>query len=325
MEKILVTGAAGFIGSSLVDRLLILGHEVIGVDNFSTGQREFIAPALTNSRFTLVEGDLLDPSLLDQIMPGVDSVYHLAANADIRGGLTHPKKDLEQNTFVTFNVLESMRRSGVRRIIFSSTAAALGEPDVFPTPETCPLPMQTSLYGASKMACEGLISSYCEGYGFEGYVFRFVSILGPRYPHGHVFDFVKHLLNDNKKLVVLGDGTQRKSYLHISDCVSALIKICQELRIARDSKHHFQTYHLGVEDYCRVSQSAGWIIDELKFSPQIEYTGGDRGWVGDNPFVFLDVKKALATGWHPSFGIEQSIRETARWLSSNQWIFSSRS
>ena len=152
--KYLVTGAAGFIGSSLVDRLLGQGHEVIGVDNFSTGLREFLVSAQANQRFSFIEGDLLEPTLLATVIPGVDAVFHLAANADIRGGLEHPRKDLEQNTIVTFNVLEAMRQFGIRRIIFSSTAAALGEPEVFPTPENCALPAQTSLYGASKMACE---------------------------------------------------------------------------------------------------------------------------------------------------------------------------
>jgi UDP-glucose 4-epimerase len=320
----LVTGCGGFIGSNLVDKLLELGHSVVGIDNFSTGQSRFLTNALCHSKFKLLEIDLLNFDIAKDALSGVDVVFHLAANADIRDGLNHPFKDLEQNSIATFKVLEAMRSADVRRIVFSSTAAALGEPDIFPTPESCPIPIQTSLYGASKMACEGLISSYCEGFGFEGYVFRFVSILGPRYSHGHVFDFVKQLLENQKRLVILGDGTQRKSYLHVSDCIDALIKIGLDVRSAEGVKHNFQTYHLGVQDYCQVSQSAGWIIDELKLSPTVEYTGGNRGWVGDNPFVFLDVKKAISTGWHPKFGIEESIRETVRWLVSNQWIFDRR-
>lgn len=322
--KYLITGAAGFIGSSLVDRLLSQGHDVVGVDNLSTGLREFIVQAQEHSRFTFVEGDLLRPNLLYTLLPGTDAVFHLAANADIRGGLQYPHKDLEQNTLVTFNVLEAMRQAGVKRIIFSSTAAALGEPEVFPTPESCAIPAQTSLYGASKMACEGLISAYCEGYGFEGYAFRFVSLLGPRYPHGHVFDFVRKLRDDPTCLPILGDGQQRKSYLHIEDCLDALILICLEKRTAKDSRRHFEVYHLGVPTYCRVEQSAGWISDELGLTPQFKYTGGERGWIGDNPFVFLDVSKAMAAGWTPKHSIEQSVRETARWLSDNSWIFDKR-
>ena len=322
--KYLVTGAAGFIGSSLVDRLLDQGHDVIGLDNLSTGMLEFIAQAQLNPQFTFIEGDLGDPSLLNSLLPGTDAVFHLAANADIRGGRDYPRRDLEQNTLVTFNVIEAMRQAGVNRIIFSSTAAALGEPDVFPTPENCSIPVQTSLYGASKMACEGLISAYCEGYGFEGYAFRFVSLLGPRYPHGHVFDFVRMLRNDPTCLPILGDGQQRKSYLHIEDCLDALLLICEEKRTAKDTRRRFEVYHLGVPAYCRVEQSAGWISEELGVTPHFKYSGGERGWVGDNPFVFLDVSKAMATGWKPTHSIEQSVRETARWLSSNPWIFDKR-
>lgn len=322
--RAVVTGVAGFIGSNLADRLLDLGHTVLGVDNLSTGQNSFIKHLSSNQSFSFFEEDLLTSNNLTKIFSGSDIVFHLAANADIRDGLKHPFKDLEQNTIATFKVLEAMRSVDVRRIVFSSTAAALGESEIFPTPESCSIPIQTSLYGASKMACEGLVSSYCEGFGFEGYIFRFVSILGPRYPHGHVFDFVKQLLENKERLVILGDGTQRKSYLHVSDCIDALINIGVDIRTAEKSKHRFEAYHLGVEDYCRVSQSAGWIIDELKLNPVIEFTSGNRGWVGDNPFVFLDVKKAISTGWYPKFGIEESIRETVRWLVLNQWIFNRR-
>lgn len=320
----LVTGAAGFVGSSLADRLLALGHRVVGVDNFSTGQRRFLDDALAQPDFRLVEGDLLDESLLAPLLAGVDVVWHFAANADIRGGLAQPRRDLQQNTIATFNVLEAMRAADVRRIVFASSATALGEPDVFPTPETCAIPVQTSLYGASKMACEGLVSAFCEGYGFEGHAFRFVSLLGPRYPHGHVFDFVRQLLDDPTRLRVLGDGSPRKSYLHIDDCLDALLDICVVQRPARSARHRFEAYHLGCPDWCRVRDSVGWICSELGLAPQVEFGSGDRGWAGDNPFVFLDVGKALATGWAPRHGIESAVRETARWLVGNDWIFEGR-
>ncbi|CAN5303412.1 NAD-dependent epimerase/dehydratase family protein [soil metagenome] len=317
----LVTGAAGFIGSSLVDRLLASGHRVIGVDNFSTGQRRFLDGALAHPGFRLVEGDLLDETLLAPHLAGIDVVYHLAANADIRSGLAQPRRDLAQNTVVTLNVLEAMRHAHARRIVFASSAAALGEPTVFPTPETCETPIQTSLYGASKMACEGLISAYCQGYGFEGHVFRFVSLLGPRYPHGHVFDFVRQLLSDPGRLTVLGDGSPRKSYLHIADCLDALLHIGEDRRPARASRQRFEVYHLGYPAYCRVRDSVGWICSELGLTPRIEFGSGERGWIGDNPFVFLDVGKAISTGWQPRHDIEPAVRETARWLIDNRWIF----
>jgi UDP-glucose 4-epimerase len=320
----LVTGAAGFIGSSLVDRLLAAGHRVVGVDNFSTGQRRFLTSALQQPAYRLVEADLLNPASLSGPLLGVDAVYHFAANADIRGGLASPRRDLEQNTLATFNLLEAMREAGVGRIVFASSAAALGEPTQFPTPESCAIPIQTSLYGASKMACEGLISAYCEGHGMEGYAFRFVSLLGPRYPHGHVFDFVRQLLADPTRLRVLGDGSPRKSYLHIDDCLDALLHICERQHTAQAARHRYEVYHLGCPDHCRVRDSVGWICDELGLSPTIQYGEGQRGWVGDNPFVFLDIGKALATGWTPRHGIEASVRETARWLVANRWLFEAR-
>ena len=322
--KILVTGCAGFIGSSLCDRLLSLGYEVVGVDNYSTGQRRFLDIAFSQPNFKFHLIDLLDLPKLKKCFVGADFIIHLAANADVRFGTEHPRKDLEQNTLATYNVLEAMRVADVRRIIFASSAAVLGEPKMFPTPEDCPIPAQTSLYGASKMACEGLISAYCEGYEFEGYVFRFVSLLGPRYPHGHVFDFVRSLRADPQNLTILGDGQQCKSYLHIDDCLNALMHVCETMRTARDAKHRYEVYHLGFPEYCRVEQSAGWICDQLRVEPKIEFTGGTRGWIGDNPIVFLDVRKAMATGWSPRYGIEQSIRETTRWLSDNAWIFDTR-
>ena len=191
-----ITGCAGFIGSNLVDRLVDEGRFVIGVDNFSTGQRRFLEGALGNSNFRLVEMDLLELDALKAAFAGADEVYHLAANADVRFGTEHPRKDLEQNTIATYNVLEAMRANGIRKLAFSSTGSVYGEAKVIPTPEDAPFPVQTSLYGASKAASEGLISAYCEGFGFEACIFRFVSILGERYTHGHVFDFYKQLKTD---------------------------------------------------------------------------------------------------------------------------------
>ena len=210
-----ITGCAGFIGSNLVDRLLHNGHEVVGYDNCCTGQPAFLEAAQQSPRFRLQRGDMLDVACLTQAMRGADGVFHLAANADVRFGLQHPRKDLEQNTLATFNVLEAMRANDIKIIAFASTGSVYGEVTVIPTPEDAPFPIQTSLYATSKLAGEGLIHSYCEGFGFEGYVFRFVSILGERYTHGHVLDFYKQLLEHPDHLKVLGDGTQRKSYLYV--------------------------------------------------------------------------------------------------------------
>ncbi len=323
MERIFVTGAAGFIGSSLVDRLLNEGKDVVGWDNLATGQLEFLTAAEKNPRFKLVRGDNLDLPALTAAMDGCDTVFHLAANADVRFGLNHPRKDLEQNTIATFNVLEAMRANGIKTIAFSSTGSVYGEASVIPTPEDAPFPIQTSLYASSKVSGEGLIQSYCEGFGFEGYIFRFVSILGERYTHGHVFDFYQQLVEHPDHLKVLGDGTQRKSYLYIQDCVSALLHVMNQ-HTAQKARHHVEIYNLGTDEYVRVNDSIGFICQALGLKPRLEYTGGNKGWVGDNPFIFLDTKKIRATGWKTTLTIEQGIIRTLEWLRQNQWVYEKR-
>jgi UDP-glucose 4-epimerase len=316
--RCLVTGCGGFIGSHLADRLLLAGHEVIGVDNFSTGQREFLGEALGSPRFTLVEGDTLDLERLTGVMAGVDMVFHLAANADVRFGTHHPRKDLDQNVIATWNVLEAMRLTGVRQLGFASTGSVYGETTVIPTPEDAPFPIQTSLYGASKLAAEGLIQAYCEGFGMRGLIFRFVSILGERYTHGHVFDFYKQLREHPGWLRVLGDGSQRKSYLYVHDCIDAILLATER---AGDG---VSIYNLGVDEYCRVNDSIGWICEALGIDPERTYTGGDRGWIGDNPFIFLDCARIRALGWRPSLSIRESIVRTVRFLERSQWLLERR-
>ena len=314
----LVTGCAGFIGSNLVDRLLREGHRVIGIDNFSTGQEKFLESALKEARFELIRGDLLDESALKKAMRGCDAVFHLAANADVRFGTEHPRKDLEQNTIATFNVLEAMRDNGIKRIAFSSTGSVYGEAAVIPTPEAAPFPIQTSLYGASKLAGEGLIAAYCEGFGFQSCIFRFVSILGERYSHGHVFDFYKQLIVDPTRLRVLGNGKQRKSYLYIQDCIDAIL-------VAMDNvKDKVNIFNLGVDAYCEVNDSIGWICETLGVRPRIEYTGGDRGWIGDNRFIFLDAGKMRKLDWSPKLSIREGVVKTVQFLKANEWVLEAR-
>lgn len=319
MSKLFVTGAAGFIGSTLAERLLAEGHQVVGWDNFSTGQLEFLTEAGQEPNFQLVKGDNLDFPALTKAMAGCDQVFHLAANADVRFGLEHPEKDLRQNTIATFNVLEAMRANGIKKISFASTGSVYGEAVVIPTPEEAPFPVQTSLYAASKLAGEAMISSYCEGYGFEGYIFRFVSILGERYTHGHVLDFYKQLLAHPAQLKVLGNGTQKKSYLYVGDCLDAMLHVTR-LETAKSASHGVEIYNLGTNEYCQVNDSIGWICGHLGLKPHIEYSGGDRGWIGDNPFIFLDTRKVQATGWKPKLTIRESIIRTLQWLQANPWI-----
>jgi len=321
--KAFITGAAGFIGSNLVDQLLANGVSVTGWDNFATGQELFLEDARSYSNFRILRGDNLDVHALTAAMGGCDAVFHLAANADVRFGLDHPRKDLEQNTIATFNVLEAMRANGITVIAFASTGSVYGEADEIPTPENAPFPIQTSLYGASKVAGENLIQAYCEGFGFEGYIFRFVSILGERYTHGHVFDFYRQLLKHPERLCVLGDGTQRKSYLYVQDCISAMLRV-MKLSTAREAKHRSQVYNLGAPDYCRVTDSISWICDHLGVEPRLEFTGGDRGWIGDNPFIFLDTAKIQGTGWRAELKIREGIIRTLNWLRENAWVVAKR-
>ncbi|MBI1915724.1 MAG: NAD-dependent epimerase/dehydratase family protein [Planctomycetes bacterium] len=313
-----VTGGAGFIGSNLVDRLLADGHAVTAYDNFSTGQREFLAGALRHSAFRLIEGDLLDLPVLTRALAGHDFVFHLAANADVRFGTHHPRKDLEQNTIATFHVLEAMRANGVRRLAFSSTGSIYGEPEVFPTPESCPFPVQTSLYGASKLAGEGLIAAYCTGFDFQGFLFRFVSILGERYTHGHVYDFYNKLLDNPHEIEVLGNGKQRKSYLHVQDCIDAMLLVIQR------SQRPVTIANLGTDEYCCVNDSLDWICAHLGVNPRRYYTGGERGWIGDSPFIFLDTSFVGSFGWRPKLSIRAGILRTLEYLQANPWVLRRR-
>ncbi len=322
--KAFITGAAGFIGSSLVDRLLARGDEVVGWDNFSTGQTEFIKAAEAQENFRLSKGDNLDLAALTSAMAGCDVVFHFAANADVRFGLEHPRKDLEQNTIATFNVLEAMRANGIQKIAFSSTGSVYGEAAVIPTPEDAPFPIQTSLYGASKVAGENLIQAYCEGFGFEGYIFRFVSILGERYTHGHVFDFYRQLREHPQRLRILGDGQQRKSYLYIQDCLGAILHVLDRGLQESPRACRSAVYNLGAPDYCQVTDSVGWICEHLGLKPELEFTGGDRGWVGDNPFIFLDTAKVQSTGWQAQVSIRDGIIRTLAWLQENEWVLQAR-
>ena len=318
MAKVFITGCAGFIGSNVVDRLLADGRHVVGIDNFSTGQERFLVEAGQCDRFSLIEGDLLDAGCLTAAMQGCDVVFHLAANADVRFGTEHPRRDLEQNTIATFNVLEAMRANGIKRIAFSSTGSVYGEAVVIPTPEDAPFPVQTSFYGASKLAGEGLIAAYCEGFGFQSCIVRFVSILGERYTHGHVFDFYKQLKSDPTRLRVLGNGKQRKSYLYVQDCIDAILLAMEK------ATEKVNIFNLGVDNYCEVNDSIGWICETLGVRPEIEYTGGDRGWIGDNPFIFLDTKKIRSLGWSPKLGIREGVVKTVEFLQANEWVFETR-
>jgi len=291
---------------------------VVGYDNFSTGQERFLDSARPAANFRLVRGDVLELAALAQCMRGTDFVFHLAANADVRFGLEHPRKDLEQNTIATHTVLEAMRQCNVKRIAFASTGSVYGESALIPTPESAPFPVQTSLYGASKLAGEGMIAAYCSGFGMQSFLFRFVSILGERYTHGHVFDFYKQLRSDPRKLRVLGDGRQKKSYLYVHDCIDAMLLAIDK------SRDPVNIFNLGSDHYCEVNESIEWICNALNVQPALEYSGGERGWSGDSPFIFLDTARIRALGWRPKLTIRQGVVKTVEYLQSNPWVLSAR-
>ena len=307
-KSVVVTGGAGFIGSHMADALVDAGATVTVIDNLSTGFAEFLNP---KARF--VQGDLLDQSLLDGLLKGQDFVFHFAANADVRDGLLHPRKDVEQNLTATQNLLEAMRLNGVERIAFSSTGALYGDAAVLPTPEDAPFPVQTSLYGASKVAAEGLLTAYAFGYGFRVWIFRFVSMLGPRYTHGHIFDFWRKLKKDPTRLEVLGDGKQRKSYLHVLDCIAAM------LLAVKKADGPINILNIGHTDWIEVLESIRIICAELGVSPRLEFTGGERGWIGDAPKILLGTERLCALGWQPTRSLENSVRETLRFLIQNPY------
>lgn len=316
--RFFVTGCAGFIGSNVTDRLLAGGHEVVGYDNLSTGQLGFLQHATGSERFMFVQADVLDTRSLTQAMRGTEFVFHLAANADVRFGTQHTRKDLEQNTIATVNVVEAMRQNGVRRIAYASTGSVYGEAQVFPTPETSPMPVQTSLYGASKLAAEGFIEAFSEGFDLQVYIFRFVSILGERYTHGHVIDFYKQLQVHPDHLDVLGNGKQRKSYLYVQDCIDAML-----LAIEKADKK-VNIFNLGTDEYCEVDDSISWICQHLGISPQRRYDGRDRGWVGDNPFIFLDCSAMRALGWQPRLSIREAVIRTITYLQNTPAVLEAK-
>jgi UDP-glucose 4-epimerase len=314
--NVLVTGGAGFIGSHVAHGLLASGASRVTIfDNLSTGFRALVPD---DPRVRFVQADLLDQGALSQAMKGQGFVFHIAANADIKDNLTSPRKCVDQNILTTQNVLEAMRENGVKCIAFSSTGSVYGEPDVIPTPEDAPMPIQTSIYATSKVAAEGLLTSYALGFGFRSWIFRFVSLLGPSYSHGHVIDFYKKLRDDPTRLAVLGDGHQKKSYLHVKDCVRAMFLAIEK----QAAEEPIAIYNLGHEDWIEVNDSIRIICRELRVSPRIEYSGGVRGWVGDSPKILLATDRIRALGWSPSFSIEAALVETIRSLEGNPFLLS---
>ena len=307
----LVTGGAGFIGSHLVDALVESGQKVRVLDNFSSGREEFLSHHGDSGRVEIFPADLLDMDAVKKSMQGVEMVHHLAANPDIRLGTEVTDTDLKQGTLATYNVLEAMRMEGVSRISFSSSSAIYGEAEQMPTPETYGPVMPISLYGASKLGSEALITAWAGTFGADAWIHRFANIVGPRGTHGVIFDFIHKLKRDPSRLEVLGNGMQEKSYMSAEDCVKAMIHLigyCEK---------NVNLYNLGTGDTCSVRRIAEIVVEESGLEGvSIEYTGGDRGWAGDVPKTSLEVSRLLETGFKPNLASEEAIRHTARALIS---------
>ena len=307
-----VTGCCGFIGSHVTEFLVQKGYHVVGIDNLSTGNLRFLNK-INKKKFKFYKIDLLK-NKLDKCFINAQIVFHFAANADVRFGLSQRDKDIRQNIIVTHKILEQMVKYKIKKIIFSSTGSIYGEAKEIPTKENTSFPIQTSLYGASKLSAEGLISAYSEANYLKSYIFRFVSILGHRYSHGHVYDFLNQLTSNPRELYILGNGYQKKSYLHVSDCVNGM------WFSIRKFKNKVNIINLGTSEYITVKESVKIICNKLGLKPKLKYSGGKRGWVGDNPFIFLDTKKANSAGWKPKYTIEKSIQNTVDYLLENKWI-----
>ena len=307
----LVTGGAGFIGSHLVDALVDQGKKVRVIDNFSSVREERLAQHEGAGAVEVCRGDLLDRESVIAAMEGIETVHHLAANPDIRLGTEVTDTDLKQGTVATYNVLEAMRVSGVGRISFASSSAVYGEAGVMPPPEDYGPIMPISLYGASKLASEALITAWAGTFGTQGFIHRFANIVGPRGTHGVIFDFIHKLKKDPSRLEVLGDGNQEKSYMSAHDCVQSMIHV---ISLGDEGT---VLNNLGTGDTCSVSRIAEIVIEESGLEGvSIDYTGGKRGWAGDVPKTYLDVTKLLGSGFEPTSMSEQAVRDTARVLIS---------
>lgn len=308
-ERCFLTGGAGFIGSHLVDRLLAEGKAVTVYDNLSSGRREWIEHNMGQPGFTFIQADLLDAPRLREGMAGHDLVIHLGANTDIPGGNQNVRLDLENCTIATHNVLEAMRATDIRRLLFASTSAVYGEAPVIPTPEHVGPLLPISLYGAAKLACETLISAYCHIFNMQAWMFRFANVVGGRMGHGVIYDFIQKLKRNSEELEILGDGWQEKPFFPVEDCIDGMF--CAFY----NSEAWCDVFNLGCSSSTKISRVAEIVVEEMGLSGvRFRYTGGRRGWVGDVPQVGLDVSKMKKLGWEAKHTSDEAVRIAARRL-----------
>ncbi len=307
--RTLITGGAGFIGSHLVDKLLDAGHEVVVIDNLSSGKIEFLQDNIDSGNMIFHNVDLKELDSLIPLMQGIDMVFHLAANPDIRLGTRITDTDLKEGTIATYNVLEAMRLANVEKIAFASSSVVYGENAPMPTPEDHGPCIPISLYGASKQAGEGLIGSWVGTFGLQAWIFRFANIIGERGTHGVIFDFIHKLKKDPNRLEVLGNGLQEKSYMEVKDCVDSM------LFVINNTTERLNLFNLGSNDTCSVRRIAEIVVRETGCeNASIEYTGGDRGWAGDIPKAMLSINKLTELGFRVNYDSEDAVAHTVRAL-----------
>ena len=308
-RNVLITGGAGFIGSHVTDRLLDMGNKVTIFDNMSSGKMEFIEHHMNKDEFKLIEGDLLDTDAITNACKDIDLVFHIAANPDVRLGAVDTKVHFDQNITATYNLLEAMRINGVKEMVFTSTSTVYGEATIIPTPENYGPLVPISLYGASKLACEALITSYSHTFDMHSWIFRFANIIGDRGTHGIIVDFIAKLQNDPEELEILGDGRQSKSYLHVKECVDAIV------HSITSSNEEVNIFNIGSEDATNPTRIGEIIVEEMNLkNVKFNYTGGSRGWKGDVPIMMLSIDKLKELGWKNEWGSETSVRETVKAL-----------
>lgn len=306
MDVNLVTGGAGFIGSHIVDRLVSRDAEVKVFDNLSTGNIMNLSSHIHDNRLCFFKGDLSSLDEMKEVFEDVKTVFHMAAYPEVRTGLENPEIPYNENIRNTFYLLERMRKSNIETLVFASTSTVYGEPEQIPTPEDYGPLMPISAYGASKLACEALISSYCHTYGINGQIFRLANVIGSRSKHGVIWDFIQKLKMNNKKLEILGDGLQSKSYIHVSDCIECFFFCLSK------SSSRTEVFNVGNHDKTNVVTIARIVCDIMDLAGvKLVTTGGvdnGRGWVGDVKNMQLDIAKLRRLGWEPRFSSVDAVK-----------------
>ena len=298
-----VTGGAGFIGSNLVDALIEKGHQVTVYDNLSSGKKEFISQHSGKREFEFIQGELSDIEKLKNVMRGCECIFHFASNPDIARSMVETDLDLREGTILTYNVLEAMRVNNVRRVLYSSGSGVYGDVGAIATPEDYGPLLPISMYGASKLACEAMISAFCHMFNMQAWIFRFANVVGGRQTHGVCLDFIRKLKKNPQQLEILGDGTQSKSYIHIKDCLEAMLFTMQE------ANEKVNVYNVATDDYIDVTSIANLVVEEMGLkNVQYKYTGGDRGWKGDVPQVRFDLNKLHKLGWRAHYTSSEAVR-----------------